>query len=156
MNQSLSATPPTQRSALSIPAHSPSPTSTVSVLCSRIFVMRSLTHGRPDFNVTGTSSGREGNVVVDIQCSATCEDITAVNTSLTSPGGVAEYVCKNIASEDQVRVCCLPLARVICSLLTGMLPYSLTLTVRRPPTNEISTRIPPYQGAVAASKADLP
>ncbi|KAI0716739.1 pectin lyase-like protein [Earliella scabrosa] len=58
------------------------------------------------FNVTGTSSGREGNVVVDIQCSATCEDITAVNTSLTSPDGVAEYVCKNIASEDQLDFDC--------------------------------------------------
>ena len=60
---------------------------------------------RTDFNVTGTSSGVEGGVVVDLECSATCDDITATGTHLTTGGNstTAEYVCKNIATQDQVR-----------------------------------------------------
>ncbi|KAI0760371.1 pectin lyase-like protein [Fomes fomentarius] len=57
-------------------------------------------------NVTGTSSGKEGRVVVDMECSATCEDITAVDTHLNSPDGSPAYVCKNIASEAQLDFNC--------------------------------------------------
>ena len=56
-----------------------------------------------DINVTGTSSGAEGTVVVDLECSQECEDITASGTNITSPRGPATYVCKNIASESEVR-----------------------------------------------------
>lgn len=55
-------------------------------------------------NVTGTSSGKEGRVVVDMECSAACTDITATGTDISSPKGPAEYICANIASESQVRV----------------------------------------------------
>ncbi|KAI0631224.1 pectin lyase-like protein [Trametes polyzona] len=57
-------------------------------------------------NVTGTSSGREGAVVVDLECSDTCEDITARGTRLASPGGAASFVCKNIASTAQLDFNC--------------------------------------------------
>lgn len=52
--------------------------------------------------MTGTSSGKEGSVVVDLECSAECEDITAVGTHLAAPNGTAEYVCANIASVSEV------------------------------------------------------
>ena len=54
-------------------------------------------------NVTGTSSGKEGDVVVDIECSAQCVDITATGTQITSPKGPSVYVCANVESENQVR-----------------------------------------------------
>ncbi|KAL1949040.1 hypothetical protein VTO73DRAFT_10846 [Trametes versicolor] len=57
-------------------------------------------------NVTGTSSGKEGAVVVDIECSDTCQDITAEDTHLTSPSGNATFVCKNIASTAQLDFNC--------------------------------------------------
>jgi len=47
-------------------------------------------------NVRGTSSGAEGSVVVDLECSANCTDITAKGTHLSSPTGAASYICKNI------------------------------------------------------------
>ena len=55
-----------------------------------------------DINVTGTSSGKEGSVVVDLECSDTCEDITATGTNITSKEGTATFVCKNIASTSEV------------------------------------------------------
>ncbi|KAM5537637.1 hypothetical protein V8D89_008715 [Ganoderma adspersum] len=57
-------------------------------------------------NVTGTSSGREGSVVVDIECSDTCEDITATGTNITSKDGTATYVCKDIASTSELDFTC--------------------------------------------------
>ncbi|TBU59413.1 pectin lyase-like protein [Dichomitus squalens] len=57
-------------------------------------------------NVTGTSSGAEGSVVVDLECSDTCEDITATGTKLTPKNGTAEYICKNIASTSELDFNC--------------------------------------------------
>ncbi|KAH9833270.1 pectin lyase-like protein [Rhodofomes roseus] len=57
-------------------------------------------------NVTGTSSGAEGTVVVDLECSQECEDITASGIDVTSPDGPATYVCKNIASTDELGFNC--------------------------------------------------
>jgi len=57
-------------------------------------------------NVTGTSSGNEGSVVVDLKCSDVCQDITAVDTNLTSPSGNATYVCVNIASAAKLDFNC--------------------------------------------------
>ncbi|KAI0077403.1 pectin lyase-like protein [Panus rudis PR-1116 ss-1] len=57
-------------------------------------------------NVTGTSSGAEGDVVVDMECSAQCNDITATGTHITSPNGTATYVCKNIMSANQLDFNC--------------------------------------------------
>lgn len=42
-------------------------------------------------------------MVVDLECSAECQDITATGTNLTAPNGTATYVCKNIASTAEVR-----------------------------------------------------
>ncbi len=42
--------------------------------------------------------------MVDLECSDTCQDITAEDTHLSSPSGNATFVCKNIASTTQV--CC--------------------------------------------------
>ncbi|OCH83873.1 pectin lyase-like protein [Obba rivulosa] len=49
-------------------------------------------------NVTGTSSGANGAIVVDIECSDECDDITAIGTHLSAPSGAAEYVCKTRVS----------------------------------------------------------
>ncbi|CAL1699407.1 unnamed protein product [Somion occarium] len=57
-------------------------------------------------NITGTSSGSEGTVVVDIECSAQCTNITATGTNLSSPDGNATFVCKNIQSVDQLDFNC--------------------------------------------------
>ncbi|KAH9919866.1 glycoside hydrolase family 28 protein [Fomitopsis serialis] len=57
-------------------------------------------------NVTGTSSGDEGTVVVDLECSQECEDITASGIDITSPKGPATYVCQNIASENELGFNC--------------------------------------------------
>ncbi|KAI0732704.1 pectin lyase-like protein [Fomitopsis betulina] len=57
-------------------------------------------------NVTGTSSGAAGTVVVDLDCSQECEDITASGINITSPKGPATYVCKNVASEDELDFDC--------------------------------------------------
>ena len=58
-----------------------------------------------DINVSGTSSGKEGSVVVDIECSDVCEDITAtdINIRVGSGNETATFVCKNIASTAEVR-----------------------------------------------------
>ncbi|KAH7925795.1 glycoside hydrolase family 28 protein [Leucogyrophana mollusca] len=57
-------------------------------------------------NINGTSSGAEGSVVVDLECSTECQDITATNIHLTSPDGNATYVCANIASESMLDFPC--------------------------------------------------
>ncbi|EIN05315.1 hypothetical protein PUNSTDRAFT_146014 [Punctularia strigosozonata HHB-11173 SS5] len=57
-------------------------------------------------NVTGTSSGAEKQVVVDLECSANCTDITAVGTNITPPSGSPEYVCKNIVSASDLDFPC--------------------------------------------------
>jgi len=57
-------------------------------------------------NVTGTSSGAEGTVVVDMQCSANCTDITATGTNLRPPNGTATYICKEIVSTDKLDFNC--------------------------------------------------
>lgn len=62
--------------------------------------------------MTGTSSGAEKNVVVDIECSAECTDITAAGTNITPPNGSPEFVCANIASVNEVR----PRADIMSSL----------------------------------------
>ncbi|PCH35370.1 hypothetical protein WOLCODRAFT_80111 [Wolfiporia cocos MD-104 SS10] len=57
-------------------------------------------------NVTGTSSGADGSVVVSLVCSEECEDITATSTNLTAPDGQATYVCENIASISELDFNC--------------------------------------------------
>ena len=47
-------------------------------------------------DVTGTSSGAEGDVVVDLVCSSECSNVTATGTDLTAPNGTAAFVCQNI------------------------------------------------------------
>lgn len=59
-----------------------------------------------DINVTGMSSGHDGNVVVDLECSAECYGITATGTSLTSPNGTAVYYCQNVANETALDFAC--------------------------------------------------
>lgn len=57
---------------------------------------------RSDINVTGTSSGKDGDIVVDLECSDECEDITATGIDITPPSGNATFICKNIASVNEV------------------------------------------------------
>ncbi|CDO70563.1 Glycoside Hydrolase Family 28 protein [Trametes cinnabarina] len=57
-------------------------------------------------NVHGTSSGAEGTVVVDLECSDQCEDITAKRTNISPPNGTATYICKNIVSTAQLDFNC--------------------------------------------------
>ncbi|EGN97569.1 glycoside hydrolase family 28 protein [Serpula lacrymans var. lacrymans S7.3] len=57
-------------------------------------------------DIYGTSSGEDGTVVVDIECSSECQDITATGINLTSPNGTATYVCQNVASESQLDFNC--------------------------------------------------
>jgi len=57
-------------------------------------------------NVTGTSSGEEKNVVVDIECSTECTDITATGTDITPPSGSPEFVCANVASVNELGFNC--------------------------------------------------
>lgn len=87
----------------------------------------SLTLWHADINVTGTSSGAAGTVVVDLDCSQECEDITASGINITSPKGPATYVCKNVASEDEVsgmRIC------VLDTQLNNMCSWTLTAPPR--------------------------
>ncbi|KAH0835561.1 hypothetical protein J3R83DRAFT_9265 [Lanmaoa asiatica] len=53
------------------------------------------------------SSGNVGNVVVELECSAECYDITATGTNLTSPDGPAVYYCQNIANETALDFACM-------------------------------------------------
>ncbi|KAI0346446.1 pectin lyase-like protein [Trametopsis cervina] len=57
-------------------------------------------------NITGTSSGHNGNVVASLKCSQGCDDITATGTHLTSPKGPATYVCQNITSVQELDFNC--------------------------------------------------
>ncbi|KAK7686032.1 hypothetical protein QCA50_010843 [Cerrena zonata] len=57
-------------------------------------------------NVTGTSSGAEGSIVVDLECSAQCQNITATGTNIHPPDGNATFVCKNIQGVDQLDFNC--------------------------------------------------
>ncbi|KAG9312452.1 pectin lyase fold/virulence factor [Chiua virens] len=57
-------------------------------------------------NVTGMSSGAEGDIVVQLECSAECYGITAAGTNLTSPDGPAVYYCENIANETALDFPC--------------------------------------------------
>ena len=57
-------------------------------------------------NFSGTSSGVNKGVVVDLECSAECEDITAKDISLTSPKGPSVYWCAKIANEDSLPFNC--------------------------------------------------
>ncbi|KAF9221196.1 glycoside hydrolase family 28 protein [Gyrodon lividus] len=50
-------------------------------------------------NVHGTSSGKEGDLVAELECSQECYGITATGTNLTSPKGPAAYYCQGIANE---------------------------------------------------------
>ena len=53
-------------------------------------------------NVHGTSSGKEGKVVVDLTCSpgATCDGIHLEDIDLTSPAGSPpEVICSNIVGD---------------------------------------------------------
>lgn len=51
-------------------------------------------------NVTGTASGKVANsTVASLECSAVCQNITAVNTRLTPKNGTARYNCANLANE---------------------------------------------------------
>ncbi|PSR76762.1 hypothetical protein PHLCEN_2v8214 [Hermanssonia centrifuga] len=57
-------------------------------------------------NVKGTSSGAEGNVVADLECSSECTDITANGTDIRPPDGAATFTCQNIESTDQLDFNC--------------------------------------------------
>ncbi|KAH7915770.1 glycoside hydrolase family 28 protein [Hygrophoropsis aurantiaca] len=51
-------------------------------------------------NFSGTSSGLIGSVVVDLNCTSTCSDISATMTDLMSPAGNATYVCVNVTDSQ--------------------------------------------------------
>ncbi|KAG6372109.1 glycoside hydrolase family 28 protein [Boletus reticuloceps] len=57
-------------------------------------------------NVTGMSSGNSGNVVVELECSPECYDITATGINLTSPDGPGVYYCENVANEMALDFTC--------------------------------------------------
>ncbi|KAJ3552519.1 hypothetical protein NM688_g4112 [Phlebia brevispora] len=47
-------------------------------------------------DVTGTSSGADGSVIVDIECSSQCSNVTAYGTDITSPNGPATFICQDV------------------------------------------------------------
>ncbi|KAJ5609862.1 pectin lyase-like protein [Penicillium herquei] len=57
-------------------------------------------------NIWGTSSGKEGEIVVDLTCSpnAVCSNINLSRINLTSPDGGSEIICDNI--EGSIGVNC--------------------------------------------------
>ncbi len=55
-------------------------------------------------DVTGTSSGAEGNVVVDLVCSSECANVTATGTDITPPDGTGTFVCQDVDTA-QVNSC---------------------------------------------------
>ena len=59
-------------------------------------------------DVTGTSSGAEGDVVVDLVCSSECANVTATGTDLTAPNGTAAFVCQNIDTSQVIAVFSFP------------------------------------------------
>ena len=57
----------------------------------------------PVINFSGTSSGADGTVVVDMECSSQCTNITATGINLEPPNnGTATFVCQNV---DISQVC---------------------------------------------------
>ena len=53
------------------------------------------------YNITGTSSGKVANgTVATLECSETCQNITAEGTDLRPPNGTARYLCANLADES--------------------------------------------------------
>ena len=77
-----------------------------------------------------SASGNEGSVVVDLECSAECEDITATGTHLAAPNGTATYICENIASVNEV--CRLRLPSVVHALTECVLGSSTSTVPHRP------------------------
>ncbi|KAI0087365.1 pectin lyase-like protein [Irpex rosettiformis] len=57
-------------------------------------------------NVTGTSSGHNGDIVVSLKCSEQCNNITATGTHLAAPDGAAAYICQNITSVQELDFDC--------------------------------------------------
>ncbi|EGN97570.1 glycoside hydrolase family 28 protein [Serpula lacrymans var. lacrymans S7.3] len=57
-------------------------------------------------NFSGTSSGAEGTMVVDLNCTMACTDITAGDINLTSPNGAATYFCRNVTSTSELDFNC--------------------------------------------------
>jgi galacturan 1,4-alpha-galacturonidase len=60
-------------------------------------------------NFFGTSSGKRNATVFDLQCSATCQNITATNIDISPPDakyGEAEYICKNIEDLSLIELPC--------------------------------------------------
>ncbi|KIJ62473.1 glycoside hydrolase family 28 protein [Hydnomerulius pinastri MD-312] len=51
-------------------------------------------------NFNGMSSGAEGSMVVDLNCTSGCTDIVVSQTNLTSPYGNATYVCNNLSNSQ--------------------------------------------------------
>lgn len=51
-------------------------------------------------NIAGTSSGTLGTMVVDLNCTSSCTNITATNIDLTSPAGNATYFCSNVTNSS--------------------------------------------------------
>lgn len=66
---------------------------------------------RTVINVTGTSSGADGSIVADLDCSTQCTNITATGTDITPPNGTATFVCQNV---DTSQVCSLAVIESLC------------------------------------------
>lgn len=61
-------------------------------------------------DVTGTSSGAEGQVVVSLVCSALCDDFSSRGTHILPPTGQPVYDCANIVSEKSLDFNCTEVA----------------------------------------------
>lgn len=58
-------------------------------------------------NVFGTASSAEKGVVVSLECSQPCDDITAEGTNITPPAPLkAQFVCSNITSLNELDFPC--------------------------------------------------
>lgn len=57
-----------------------------------------------DIDVHGTGSGKNTNIVAQMECSAECKDITAQGTNLLPPAfyTTAKYLCLNIDTPKKV------------------------------------------------------
>ena len=60
-------------------------------------------------DVTGSASGKvPNNTVATLECSATCNDITAQGTDLKAAnGGTPVYLCRNLADEGLLDFQCM-------------------------------------------------
>lgn len=67
---------------------------------------------RKVIDIIGTSSGKEGGLLVDFECSSAlpCHDITATGTHLAPGTNSAEavYYCKNVADVGKLDFDCVP------------------------------------------------